>query len=304
MGSESIICWNVRGLNSGAHHDVVRELVIEEHISLVCLQETKMHVITDYDILQVLGLGFEYFYLPASQTRGGILVAWHSSSWVVSNTSSRRFSVSLCVRAATGGPKWWMSIVYEPTAEVDKPAFLEELHSLRQVRNGPWVLCGDFNMIYRAHDKNNDRLDRRRMGQFRRFLNVTALKEIHLQGRLFKWSNERAHPTLKRIDRVFILWSGIASSRIMICVACLPFVLIMCHFSCALKPTSSLCEDSCFMRSGPSSQGFVTWSRMHGIAPCSLQALSDASTGFSETRHTFCGAGVTGSWVTSGCNWW
>jgi hypothetical protein len=40
-------------------------------------------------------------------------------------------------------------------------------------------------MIYRAEDKNNDCLDRRRMGQFRRFLEEAPLKEIHLQGRLF-----------------------------------------------------------------------------------------------------------------------
>jgi hypothetical protein len=42
------------------------------------------------------------------------------------------------------------------------------------------------------------------MGQFRRFLHEAALKEILLQGRLFTWSNERSHPTLERIDRVFI----------------------------------------------------------------------------------------------------
>jgi hypothetical protein len=42
------------------------------------------------------------------------------------------------------------------------------------------------------------------MGQFRRFLNEAALKEIHLEGRLFTWSNERVHPTLEKINRVLI----------------------------------------------------------------------------------------------------
>jgi hypothetical protein len=59
-------------------------------------------------------------------------------------------------------------------------------------------------MIYRAHDKNNGRLHRRRMRQFRCFINEVVIKEIHLEGRLFTWSNERAHPTLERIDRLFI----------------------------------------------------------------------------------------------------
>jgi endonuclease/exonuclease/phosphatase family metal-dependent hydrolase len=63
---------------------------------------------------------------------------------------------------------------------------------------------GDFNLIYQVKDKSNDRLDRRLMGQFRSFLNRASLKEIHLGGRLFTWSNERTHPTLKQIDRAFI----------------------------------------------------------------------------------------------------
>jgi endonuclease/exonuclease/phosphatase family metal-dependent hydrolase len=61
-----------------------------------------------------------------------------------------------------------------------------------------------FNMIYRTMDKNNNRLDKRHMGQFRRFLSVASLKEIHLQGRLFTWNNERDHPTLEKIDMFFV----------------------------------------------------------------------------------------------------
>jgi hypothetical protein len=95
-------------------------------------------------------------------------------------------------------------LVYGPAKDEDKTAFLVELHELAQVCLDPWLVCGDFNMIYRAHDKNNDRLNRRRMGRFGHFLNLANLKEIHLEGWLFTWSNECAHPTLKRIDRAFI----------------------------------------------------------------------------------------------------
>jgi hypothetical protein len=59
-------------------------------------------------------------------------------------------------------------------------------------------------MVYRTEDKNNGRVNRRLMGQFRNFLNLAALKELHLNGRLFTWSNERVHPTLECIDRAFV----------------------------------------------------------------------------------------------------
>jgi hypothetical protein len=48
--------------------------------SLVCLQETKLETISDYDVIQLVGTSFDYVYLPAVQTRGGILVAWWSPS--------------------------------------------------------------------------------------------------------------------------------------------------------------------------------------------------------------------------------
>jgi endonuclease/exonuclease/phosphatase family metal-dependent hydrolase len=95
-------------------------------------------------------------------------------------------------------------ISYGPATKDLEPAFLLELNELCPLRFGPWLLAGDFNMIYRAADKNNDRLNLRMMGRFHRFLNDASLKELHLEGRLFTWSNERSHPTLERIDKAFI----------------------------------------------------------------------------------------------------
>jgi endonuclease/exonuclease/phosphatase family metal-dependent hydrolase len=92
-----------------------------------------------------------------------------------------------------------------PSTDAAKLNFLAELHELRVlVRSGPRLLCGDFNMIYRVVDKDNNRLNRRLMGRFRHFLNDSVLKEVHLTGHLFTWSNERTHLTLEKIDRALI----------------------------------------------------------------------------------------------------
>jgi exonuclease III len=131
MMTENILCWNVCGLSVGTHHDAVRELVRAEHISFVCLQETKMVVILEFELMQIFGPDFEYFYLPAIHTRGGILVVWHLSTLVISNTSTHHFSVSGKVHLTSSGPDWWLSSVYGPTRDADKLAFLEELHELR-----------------------------------------------------------------------------------------------------------------------------------------------------------------------------
>jgi exonuclease III len=79
-GMENILVWNVRGLNARGQCDAVRQLVASERISLFCLQETKLETICNYDVTQLVGTGFNYSFLPAVQTRNGILVAWHAAS--------------------------------------------------------------------------------------------------------------------------------------------------------------------------------------------------------------------------------
>ena len=74
------------------------------------------------------------------------------------------------------------------------------------VRNeceGPWIIAGDFNMIYRAEDKNNSNINRALMGDFRSWINSLELKELPLCGRRFTWSNQREDPTLVKLDHVF-----------------------------------------------------------------------------------------------------
>jgi exonuclease III len=75
MESENIIIWNVRGLNARSHHDAVCELVRVERPSIVYLQETKLSVISDYDLIQIIGVGFDYCYLPTVGTHVGVLLA-------------------------------------------------------------------------------------------------------------------------------------------------------------------------------------------------------------------------------------
>lgn len=175
-----------------------------ERPSLIYLQETKLPVISDFDIARIIGTGFEYAHLPSLCVRGGILVAWKSSVWAASNIRMTGHTISARVRLIADDSEMWLTTVYGPSRDSEKLAFLVELHELRQVRTGPWMLLGNFNLIYRSQDKNNERLNRRLMGQFRRFLTQAALKEVHLIRRLYTWSNERQHLTLERIDRVFV----------------------------------------------------------------------------------------------------
>lgn len=56
---------------------------------------------------------------------------------------------------------------------------------MRAICPGPWMLAGDFNMIYCSEDKNNENVNWTMMGRFHRFVNDLELKEIPLQKTLY-----------------------------------------------------------------------------------------------------------------------
>jgi hypothetical protein len=78
---------------------------------------------------------------------------------------------------------WSLSGVYGPQGDLEKKMFIKKLRSLKQFAKPHWPLIGDFNLIYKAQDKNNGMLNRRLMLRFRRALNHMEVKELCLIGR-------------------------------------------------------------------------------------------------------------------------
>ncbi|KQK00265.2 hypothetical protein BRADI_3g48665v3, partial [Brachypodium distachyon] len=152
-----------------------------------------------------------FFYVPASGTCGGILLAGDASVFVASFPHQTSCSITARISAVGGeGGEWWCTMVCGPHREVDKPAFLQEIRDIRDLHPGPWAILGDFNLIVNPEDKSNSRIHPRMMGRFRRVLADLDLKELYLAGRRYTWSNERDSPTLERLDRVFtsVDWEG------------------------------------------------------------------------------------------------
>ena len=110
---------------------------------------------------------FDYVSLPAVGIAGGAVLSWRRDLWAASSPTTRRFSVTIRLTPLNGpGDPWWLTNVYGPTDTVEKLEFLQELRATHAACAGPWLVCGDFNMIYKAADKNNNRLHR---GEMRRF---------------------------------------------------------------------------------------------------------------------------------------
>jgi exonuclease III len=186
MDPEKILVWNVRGLNSSARQAVVRTMVESSRADIVCLQETKMEAVSQRILLSMLGSDFSHILeLPAVGASGGALIAWRQGLGSARDhrIDSHSVSVQFC---PVEGQSWWLTCVYGPQGNEEKIQFMQKLQEIRAACHGPWMLAGDFNLIYRAKDKNNDNYNRVMMGWFRRLIDdlsqrdATSRKKIYL----------------------------------------------------------------------------------------------------------------------------
>ena len=92
----NLLCWNVRGLNAAARRASVRTTVTSSGASIVCLQETKIAHWTTHLVVDTLGQRFarNFVSLPASGTRGGILIAVDEIFFNPHNCSTTEYTVS------------------------------------------------------------------------------------------------------------------------------------------------------------------------------------------------------------------
>src|SRR4051812_37499866 len=108
-----VVFWNVRGLNSKAERTVVRIIIASTPPLVVCLQETKLSLVTPSLVFETLGGDFtDFYFLLAVGTRGGILLAWRSDVIALANPIIGTYSVSATVSSLSGSNTWWLTSVY------------------------------------------------------------------------------------------------------------------------------------------------------------------------------------------------
>jgi len=156
-----LLNWNARGLNNPARKKIVRDLVADLRSTIVCLQETKVSICDGLLVNETLGSEFakNYAFLPADETRGGVLVGVHEDYYHIVSSFTTTNAVSVKLQATTSNVSWWLTAVYGPQRDADKLAFLNELRQISLMTSDLWLVIGDFNMILQATDKSNDNIN-------------------------------------------------------------------------------------------------------------------------------------------------
>jgi hypothetical protein len=148
------------------------------------------------------GLDFSWFCLPPHGRSGGILVGINNVSLQVGTVETGDFCVKLHVRCKHDGFEWVLVPVYGAAQDAQKAEFLAELARMGDSGNTPSLIGGDFNILRRKEEKNNDNFKPHWPFVFNAIIESLNLREIALSGRQFTWANRRDCPTYEKLDRI------------------------------------------------------------------------------------------------------
>jgi hypothetical protein len=124
------------------------------------------------------------------------------STICVKKVSNGVFCVKFHVRSKDTGFDWVLVPVYGAAQDDKKPDFLAELVRTCDNETLPLLIGGDFNIIRRKEEKNNDNFNSRWPFMFNAIIESLDLREIALSGRQFTWASRRETPTFEKLDRI------------------------------------------------------------------------------------------------------
>jgi hypothetical protein len=114
------------------------------------------------------------------------------------------FCVKFHLKIKRDNFEWALVAVYGAAQDRHKPSFLAELVRICENERLPLMVGGDFNIIRRKEEKNNENFYARWPFIFNAIIESLDLREIVLSGRQFTWASRRATPTYEKLDRVLV----------------------------------------------------------------------------------------------------
>ena len=151
-----ILCWNARSIRLPEKRKLLKEVLLKENIDIICLQETKK---TDFTkrFLNTISVKFNIWkWLPANGTAGGIMIGLNSNCFSILSWYIGLYSITVGLINMQDNNKWALTVVYGPTNNNLRKKFWAELDSIQHAWKGPWVVCGDFNIIKNKSEKKKE----------------------------------------------------------------------------------------------------------------------------------------------------
>lgn len=197
-----IMTWNIRGLGGIEKRRAVKENCCKYKLDVVVLQETKKAKFSPLLMCSVVGRDLlAWCIIPSCGTMGGVLLVWDLSVVDKIDELVGSFSISIVFKEMALGFQWMFTGIYGPSSPYNRHLFWEELFDVRDYWQGPWVIGGDFNVIWFVHEKSTPTWVTRSMRDFGAFVNECSVQDCPILNVKFTWTNDRDPPIFCKLDR-------------------------------------------------------------------------------------------------------
>lgn len=199
-GMDSILCWNIRGLNSPSKQREVNILCNRERVGLIGLVETKIKVGNIQETARTMFGGWEYITNLQYHYNGRIWLSGRPDIYHVVELSGNAQAITCQVTQNSKLVPFLLTMVYGMNSRVERKELWKFLEMLTMGCNDPWLVMGDFNSILNLDD---------RKGGSPVCVTTCELLELPPQGNRYTWSDKHGIDRVySKIDWVFVnnLW--------------------------------------------------------------------------------------------------
>jgi exonuclease III len=197
-----LLSWNVRGLNDRGKRLRVKHMLKIWQPDIICLQETKLEVITRQIVRSVWRCHHvDWMFLGSNGASGGILVMWDKRLVEKVEDAVGLYSVSCKFKNTADRKVWMFTGVYGPNADRERSNMWDELAGVQSWWGVPWCVGGDFNVVRFPSERMGSVAFSQAMYNFSDFIAVNGLIDTPLSGGNYTWSNNREVASMSRIDR-------------------------------------------------------------------------------------------------------
>ena len=138
------------------------EASLEHRLDFIALSETGRRNFTSQFLATLSGgVDFDWHCLPPRGRSGGVLLGVKCETLEVQSVVLGEFAVKFRVRTKADGFDWALVAVYGAAQPELKQDFLADLVRVCGNKQLPILVGGDFNIIRRRDEKNNNNFDGR-----------------------------------------------------------------------------------------------------------------------------------------------
>ena len=201
----NILLWNCRGALNADFIRRIFEMAINHRPSIMVVTETRVGGDKARKIIE--GLPFDgYITTDTVGYAGGLWMLWKTQEVEVSHLSSTEQEIHASTKVHSSNLTWLISAIYASPRLSKRRILWNNLKTVAQLHNLPWLMLGDFNEVLCGEDKfRGNQVNLNRALEFKECLDECNMLDLGFTGPKYTWMNCRPITSLilERIDRCF-----------------------------------------------------------------------------------------------------